>query len=132
MKKQNIFLIEIGIILYLLYLIVDFSYRDYKINSYIEYITQLNKDIRISNTRAIAILDYKSSKAYINKIQKSQQSKKNKWEVVVYLTTESDFNKFTQVVPEIQTIDTGFKTVENSLETLTIYEKWMYLMKNKK
>jgi hypothetical protein len=78
MKKQYIFLIMISIILYILYLILSFTYKEYKINSHIEYISSLNKNIKEKINIAEKIITYKSSLAYKNKILKEQQSFKNK------------------------------------------------------
>jgi hypothetical protein len=61
MKKQYIFLITIWIILYLLYLIISFTYKEYKINSHIEYISELNKSIKEKISEAEKIITYKSS-----------------------------------------------------------------------
>jgi len=68
----------IGIILYISYLIITFSYKEYKINSHIEFITQLNHEIKEENKQANEIIEYKKSRAYKNKILKEQQSHKDK------------------------------------------------------
>jgi hypothetical protein len=68
----------IGAILYIFYLIITFSYKEYKISSDIEYLTQLNESIKNKIELADSIIQYKQSKAYKNKILKSEQSFKNK------------------------------------------------------
>jgi hypothetical protein len=68
----------IFIALYIFYLISTFKYKEYKINSHIEYITNLNKEIKKKIKIADDIINYKQSKAYKNKILKAQQSYKNK------------------------------------------------------
>ncbi|MBT3726923.1 hypothetical protein HOG21_04450 [bacterium] len=78
MKKQYIFLIMISIILYILYLILSFTYKEYKINSHIDYISNINDELKDKNKKAEKIIKYKSSRAYKNKILKEQQSYKNK------------------------------------------------------
>jgi cell shape-determining protein MreC len=78
MKKQYVFLIMILIILYILYLILNKSYYEYKINSHIEAINSINNVIKEKIKTAKEIIEYKSSKAYKNKILKEQQSFKNK------------------------------------------------------
>ena len=78
MKKQYIFLIMIGVILYIFYLISTFTYKEYQISSHIEYITNLNEEIKKKITLADSIIKYKQSKAYKNKVLKAQQSFKNK------------------------------------------------------
>lgn len=129
MKKQYIFLVMIILILYIFYLIISFTYKEYKINSSIEYITNLNNDIKESINEAYSIIKYKTSKAYRNKIIKEQQSFKNKWEKVVYLTTEKKYNKFTSKVTQTGSLNIEVEDNSNSvIDTMSIFEKWMYLI----
>jgi hypothetical protein len=74
MNKQYIFLAMIGIMLYILYLIINFSIEEYKVSSNIK---ELQSDIVETinyNRNALDTIDYKQSKAYINMILKEQQS----------------------------------------------------------
>lgn len=128
MKKQYVFLSMIWIILYIWYLIISFTYKEYKINSNIEYISNLNQSIKDKIEEAEKIIKYKSSLAYKNKVLKEQQSFKNKWENVVYLTTEKIYKKFTQ---EVEPIENQVEEVINDssiIDDMSIYEKWLYLI----
>ena len=128
MKKQYIFLIMITIILYISYLIITFTYKEYERNSLIEDITNYNNEITNSIENWLDIIKYKSSKAYRNKVLKQQQSFKNKWEKVVYLTNEKKFNKFTKEKIEIKR-DEDIEIIKDTfLDTMTIYEKWIYFL----
>ncbi|MDD5769829.1 MAG: hypothetical protein PHE25_02585 [Candidatus Gracilibacteria bacterium] len=125
MKKEYLFLIFIVIILYLLYLILDYKYKEYKINNHIELIEQNNEKMRIEIQNNKETLEYINTKAYKNKVLKEEQSMKNKGEVVIFITNEDDYNKFsknqvneTQVEPEI-------KQIQDSMD---IYQKWMYFL----
>ena len=60
MKKQYVFLIMIVITLYILILIWKFKYNEYKINSHIDYITTLNKEIETKIIKATEIIEYKT------------------------------------------------------------------------
>lgn len=128
-KKQYIFLIMIGIILYIFYLIVSFTYKEYKINSHIEYIIMLNKEIKQNINEANSTIKYKKSKAYKNKILKQQQSLKNAWEKVIYLTTEQKYNKYTQKIEDTK-IDnkSNISSTNNITDWMTIFEKWIYII----
>ncbi len=128
MKKQYIFLIMIAIILYILYLIGTFTYKEYKINWSIEYISKLNIEIKERNKLALEIIEYKKSKAYRNMILKQQLSFKNKWEKVVYLTSEQKYNKYVnEVLPEeIDSLETNIE--DNIVNGMTIFEKWIYFL----
>lgn len=130
MKKQYIFLIIIWIILYISYLIIGFTIKEYKINSNIEYITELNQTIKEKIKEAEKIITYKSSSAYKNKVLKEQQSFKNKWEDVIYLTTEKIYNKFTAEIKPLEVVNVETNK-DKVLNEKTIYEKWIYLIYNK-
>jgi len=127
MKKQYIFLLMIWIILYILYLIISKTYYEYKINSHIEYISSLNQSIKEKINEAQKIIEYKSSLAYKNKILKEQQSFKNKWEEVVYLTTQTMYNKFVNEVEE-EKITEQIILKDSITDNMTIKQKWLYLI----
>jgi len=132
MKKQYIFLIMIVITLYILYLIWGFKYREYKINSHIDYITSLNKEIEWKIKIANELIEYKTSNAYKNKILKEQQWFKNRWEKVIYLTSEDKYNKFTQEIEQYRESVQEVINIENNNNTDTkemeIYQKWIYFL----
>lgn len=133
MKKQYIFLALILIILYSLYLIWSFKYKEYKINSHIEYISMLNVEISEKIEEANNIIEYKSSNAYKNKILKEQQWFKNKWELVTYLTSEQVYNTYTSDIKDTIT-EMAIEGIENEnqeIKEMTVYEKWIYLLFNK-
>lgn len=137
MKKQYIFLIIISIILYISYLILSFTYKEYKINENIEYIKELNIQIKEKINISEKIIRYKSSLAYKNKILKEQQSFKNIWEKVVYLTTENIYNKFTTIETknEEDIIKTNIEILKEKekiiVDEMSIYEKWKNLIYKK-
>ena len=118
----------IWIILYILYLIISKTYYEYKINSHIEYISSLNQSIKEKINEAQKIIEYKSSLAYKNKVLKEQQSFKNKWEEVVYLTTQTVYNKFINEVEEKKDITEQIILKDSITDNMTIKQKWLYLI----
>ena len=128
MKKQYLFLLMIWIILYILYLIISKSYYEYKINNHIESISRLNNEIKEKINIAEEIIKYKSSLAYKNKILKEQQSYKNKWEEVVYLTTQSVYNTYINNKKEKKDTLTPTNNKNSIIDNLSIKEKWIYLI----
>lgn len=128
MKKQYIFLLMIWIILYILYLIINKTYYEYKINNHIEYISQLNNEIKEKINIAEDIIKYKSSLAYKNKILKEQQSFKNKWEEVVYLTTQSVYNTYISNEKNKKNIILETNNKNSIIDNMSIKEKWFYLI----
>lgn len=136
MKKQYIFLSLIFITLYIFYLIGNYKYKEYKINSTIEYLANENEKIAEKIEIAESIIEYKNTKAYRNKVLKEQQGLKNKWEKVVYLTTEKTFNTYAQQEwnKEEENKEEVFyiSWEESLLNTMTIYEKRIYFLFEKK
>lgn len=130
MRRQYIFLLLIAIILYISYLIIDFKYKEYKLNGNIEYIVKLNKDIENRIILAQELIDYKTSNAYKNRILKEQQWFKNIWENVLYLMLEEKYNRFTQDESIFrETIQTATLSERQSfLNELSIPEKWIYFI----
>ena len=119
----------IVIILYILYLIATFTYTEYRINTSIEYISNLNSEIKEKNTLALEIIEYKQSKAYSNMILKEQFSFKNKWEKVIYLTSEQTYNKYiNDDTPEEITNLNAQKKDNDIINGMTIIEKWFYFL----
>ena len=130
MRKQYIFLALILFILYISYLIVNFKYKEYKINSSIDYIINLNKEIEKKIEFANEIINYKTSKAYKNKILKEQQWYKNKWENVVLLMPEERYNTFTKELNPLkdEIVEAVISEENSNLEEMTIPEKWIYFI----
>lgn len=125
MKKEYLFLIFIVIILYLLYLILDYKYKEYKINNHIEFIEKNNEKMKENIADNKEILEYINTKAYKNKVLKEEQSMKNKGEVVIFITNEDEYNKFSK-----NEISDTKPVVENKKlqDGMEIYEKWMYFL----
>lgn len=129
MNKQYIFLWMIWIILYIMYLIVTFSIKEYKINADITSIKLFISDTINYNKTALETIEYKQSAAYKNMILKEQQSLKNKWEKVIYLTTQQQYNKYTQEVVDATKNKKNIIVKKYSVtDNMTIPEKWNYFL----
>lgn len=125
-KQQYVFLILIALILYFLYLIIQYKYKEYKINAHIEVIENTNLKIGESIKDKKLKLDYINTKAYKNKVLKEEQSMKNKWEVVIFITNEDKYNKFSKDNFITETIaPIKEKQVQDNME---IFEKWIYFL----
>lgn len=125
MKKEYLFLIFIVIILYLLYLILDYKYKEYKINNHIELIEINNEKMKKEIINNKEILEYINTKAYKNKVLKEEQSMRNKGEVAIFITNEDNYNKFSKSeIVDIKPI-TEDKKIQDSMN---ITEKWIYFL----
>jgi len=128
-KEQYIFLIFITIILYLLYLIIDYKYKEYKINNHIEIIQKNNLAMIAQIEKNKETLEYINTKAYKNKVLKEEQAMKNKGEVVIFITNEDKYNKFSKETSEIEVLPV--KEEKSIQDTMEIKEKWIYFLFNK-
>lgn len=130
MNKQYVFLSMISIILYILYLILSFTLDEYEIDKHISKIENFIEETKIYNQKALSTIEFKQSNAYKNMVLKEQQWLKNKWEKVVYLTTQENYNKYTQDI----TFETPQEVIEvksyKPTDNMTIQEKWIHFLKN--
>lgn len=131
-NKQYIFIIMIIIMIYLIFYILNYKYKEYQINTYIKSKIELNKDIKHKILMAESIIEYKKSKAYRNKVLKEQQWLKWKWEKVIYLSPEKEYNKYTKSMNSNNvsktTIEDKIKEINDITKTMNIYEKWIYFL----
>lgn len=129
MKKQYVFLFLIIVILYLLYLIINYKYTEFIVNTHIENIKNENIVTKTQIENSQRLLEHINTRAYKNKVLKREQGYKNKWEYVITLTTQQN----TRIVNEntrnisIQNVNYDPYIGKNNIE------KWIYfLFKNKR
>lgn len=126
-KEQYVFLILIVVIVYLLYLILDYKYKEYKINSHIEIIQNTNEKMTKQIADNKEKLEYINTKAYKNKVLKEEQAMKNKAEVVIFITNEDKYNKFSK--ENVEEIPTTVNKQEIKIQdTMEVKEKWIYFL----
>ncbi len=128
MKKQYIFFALIIIMLYLMYLIVSYKYKEYLINSNIEYLSNYNSKLNSSINEDKNMLEYLNTESYRNKILKKEQAMKNKWEKVIYITSESQYKKFVKTDEKQTNNDNYDEEQTNIYDNMTNFEKWIYFV----
>lgn len=129
MKKEYIFVVLIFIMLYMVYLVLSYKYTEYKINSNIQYLSDLKQEFSEKIEEAEDIIEYTNTKAYKNKILKQHQSKKNKWEQVVNLISEQRYEKYTRNQEiGITRIEAPLTNEQTLISTMTIYQRWNYFL----
>ncbi|MDP5039167.1 MAG: hypothetical protein NWP80_01860 [Candidatus Gracilibacteria bacterium] len=129
MKKQYIFLAFIFIIIYLLFLIVSYKYKEYNTNYYIKSRENENNLIIETINKNKKLLEYYSTNAYKNKILKEEHGFINQGEIAIYITTENEFNKFTQ--ENISKEEEDIIKDINIYDNMTLKEKWIYFITKK-
>ncbi len=130
-KRQYIFLWLVFILLYLSFNIFQFEYRKYTISSYIKEQSNVIKNIKEYLEETTITLRYVNTKAFKNKILKSDEWMKMKGEEVIILTSEKIYNKFAwkQI---IQNVEMNKEKKEHNITSgMTNFEKWVYFLLNK-
>jgi len=128
MKKQHIILIPVIIMLYVIYLIISYKYDEYKINKHIDSIITLNESLRNKIDITTELIEYKSSKAYINKVLKQEKNKKNKAELVLLITPQKEFEKYTTDIPDTNIEADLITEPINITDNMSIKQRWIYFL----
>lgn len=126
MKKEYIFLAQIIIIFYLLFLIIDYKYKEYLTNNHIEKTINANnlKKKEIENNKEK--LEYINTNAFKNKILKEEQYLKSKSEVIINITNEDTYDKFSKEEPK--NINSVVIESHDFQESMSIFQKWIYFL----
>lgn len=99
MKKryQYILFFLLVLIVYEVYLVVLYKYKDFQINSYLSYIVTENGKIEESIEQKKERLAYVKTNAFLDKIAKTSQNKKNPGEEVVVLVTDEEVEEYKRI-----------------------------------
>ncbi len=111
-----------------MYLIINYKYNEYIINSRIESIYIKNDSISKEIENKIGDIEYKNTKAYKNKVLKEEQWLKNKWENVIYLIEERKYEKYTNNPLKWTKDNIVIIKDINIIDSMNILEKWIYLI----
>ena len=127
-KYPYVLVILLVIVVYETYLIISYTYEDFRINAYIASL----EDENLSYKREIADKErhvaYIRTNAYVDRMAKSSQNRKNPSEEVVFLVDEKQvadtkkidtFNQITTAPPD--------KTLSKTAH-MTHQEKWWYYL----
>jgi len=127
MKKryQYILFCLLILIVYEVYLVVLYKYKDFQINSYLSYIIAENGKIEESIEQKKERLAYVKTNAFLDKIAKTSQNKKNPWEEVVVLVTDQEVEEYKRIDTNKQMIGGAKQEVSKTLG-MTNSEKWIY------
>lgn len=130
-KRQYIFLLLIILLLYLSFKIIQFEYKKYTISSYIKEQSIVIENIKTYLKETSETIKYIKTKAFKNKILKSENWMKMKWEDVIILTSEKIHKKFSWV-SIIKPIENINKKEKNDITSwMTNFQKWIYFLLNK-
>lgn len=131
MKKEYVFVLLIIIMLYMIYIIINYKYNEYIVNSRIELLATNNEKIKYRIKDKIKDIEYKNTKAYKNKKLKENQWLKNKAENVVFLIAEDKYDKYTKDNLQKENPILQISQENSNINSMTIIEKWIYLILKK-
>lgn len=99
MKKryQYILFCLLVLIVYEVYLVVLYKYKDFQINSYLSFITAENGKIEESIEKKKERLAFVKTNAFLDKIAKTSQNKKNPGEEVIVLVTNEEVEEYKRI-----------------------------------
>ena len=127
MKKhyQYILFFLIILIVYEVYLVVLYKYKDFQINSYLFSITKENSKIEGSIEQRKDHLAYVKTNAFLDKVAKTSQNKKNPGEEVIVLVSNEEVEEYKRIDTTKQMIGGVRQEVSRTLG-MSNPEKWMY------
>lgn len=122
--------------LYLIYLILSYKYTEYRIEKYVEKLSEVNIEYEKKIISLQKDFTQKSTLAYKNKILKANRQLKSPGEEVVFLISQESYDRYTlpnnSPKEQIQTSNLQELSKEESLlATMTIYQKWVYFLRKR-
>ena len=123
-RYQYILALLIVVIVYEVYLIVLYNYKDFQINSYISRLEDENTKISKTIDRKKENLALVRTNAFLDRMAKSSQNKKNPGEEAVFLVAENDVKDYKRIDPE--TIITETPKAVKKTAGMSNIEKWAY------
>ena len=114
------------LIIYEVYLILLYTYRDFQTNSYMTDIQNRNSSITTDIQTKEQHLATIRTPAYADKITKLAQNKKDPGETVVFFISQNDNQKYTAQPDTIAQIQTQEYQTPPKTAGMTNPQKWMY------
>lgn len=124
LRYQYILAILILVVVYEIYLIALYKYRDFQINSYIGALETENTKIEANIEAKKEYLAYVKTPAYLDRAAKSSQSRKNPGEEAVFLVDENDVKDYRKIDVN-QAIIRGGQKMSKTVG-MSNREKWFY------
>lgn len=124
-RYQYILFCLLLLIIYEVYLVVLYKYKDFQINSYLSYVTTDNGKIEESIEKKKERLAYVKTNAFLDRVAKTSQNKKNPGEDVVVLVTNEEVEEYKRIDTNKQMIGGAKQEVSRTLG-MTNQEKWVY------
>ncbi len=124
-RYRSILIGIILVIIYIIYLIIVDTYRNFQKDTYIEYLTEKNTTIQDTIDNKRAYNEYIRTRAYKERIAKASQWKQLPWEVIINLVGSEEVESYKtfdvagEIVRAIQNKPSPTQGMRNT-------EKWIY------
>jgi hypothetical protein len=112
------------VVVYLIYLIVLYKYRDFQVSSYIDTLLHENRQLEQDIQDRKDYLAHINTNAFLDKVAKTSQNRKNPGEQVVFFVSKDDVETYKKIDVEKQMI--GPEKVVSPTQGMSNAEKWIY------
>lgn len=114
------------VVVYELFLILLYLYRDVEINGYMARLSQENEKLSVQIDTSKATLGSIRTNAYADRVAKTSQNKKNPKEEVIFLVSKDEFDTYRHP----STLDDVVRNTRTPSPTagMTNPEKWAYYL----
>lgn len=123
-RYQYVLAVLILIAVYEMYLIVWYKYRDFQINAYIGVLNTENSKVETNIERKKRYLAYVKTNAYLDRVAKASQNRKNPGEEAIFLVDAEDVKNYAKLDVERTIVSEPKKT--SPTIGMSNREKWFY------
>ena len=123
-RYQYVLALLILIAVYEMYLITWYKYRDFQINAYIGVLGVENSKVEANIERKKRYLSYVKTNAYLDRVAKASQNRKNPGEEAVFLVDAEEVKNYSKIDVERNIVGENRKS--SPTVGMSNREKWMY------
>lgn len=123
-RYQYALALLILIAVYEMYLIVWYKYRDFQINAYIGVLNVENSKVETNIERKKRYLSYVKTNAYLDRVAKASQNRKNPGEEAVFLVDSDDVKNYAKI--DVDRAIIGDNRKPSPTIGMSNREKWFY------
>lgn len=123
-RYQYALALLILIAVYEMYLIVFYKYRDFQINAYIGVLGVENSKVEANIERKKRYLAYVKTNAYLDRVAKASQNRKNPGEDAIFLVDAEEVKNYSKI--DIERNIVGENRKSSPTIGMSNREKWMY------
>ncbi len=123
-RYQYVLALLILIAVYEMYLITWYKYKDFQINTYIGVLGVENSKVEANIERKKRYLAYVKTNAYLDRVAKASQNRKNPGEDAIFLVDAEEVKNYSKIDVERNIVGENRKS--SPTVGMSNREKWMY------